>query len=356
MNIRKTTFAGLTGDEIAAWSAIQRGNPALSSPYFRPEFTQAVASVRTDVEVAVLEEAGRAVGFFPYQRKGWGAGRPVAGRLSDFHALIAPADVDCDPCELMRACGLSSWQFDHLLPTNASFARFVWSTADSPYVDLSSGFDAYVAERENGRRMLAEFGQKKRKCEREVGPLRHVPHVDDPAIVKIGIRWKSRQYDQSEADNIFTHPWVVALMEKILACRGEDFAPVVSVTYAGDEIAAINLGMRSRGVLHPWFPTYNPELSAYSPGFLHWIETMVAAESIGIYRIDLGKGDETYKRRFMTGAVRVGQGAIDMRRSVATARRIWRNTRASIKASPLYGPARVPARVIRRVRSWMELR
>ena len=35
----------LTPDLVAAWSEIQRGNRCLASPFFRPEFTQAVASV-----------------------------------------------------------------------------------------------------------------------------------------------------------------------------------------------------------------------------------------------------------------------------------------------------------------------
>ena len=35
------------------WSQFQAAEPALDSPYFRPEFTQAVAKVRRDVEVAL---------------------------------------------------------------------------------------------------------------------------------------------------------------------------------------------------------------------------------------------------------------------------------------------------------------
>ena len=42
-------------------------NPQLDNPFFRPEFTQAVAAVRDDVEVAVLEIQQQPVGFFPYQ-------------------------------------------------------------------------------------------------------------------------------------------------------------------------------------------------------------------------------------------------------------------------------------------------
>ena len=152
MNIRTITVESLTSEEIAAWSAIQRSVPMLSSPYFRPEFTQAVAAVRDDVEVAVLENSGRPVGFFPFQRTPWNAGRPIAGRLSDYHALIAPAEVECDPVTLIRACGLSSWHFGHLVEVHKSFEPFAWSRAESPYIDLSDGFDAYLKQRGGTRK------------------------------------------------------------------------------------------------------------------------------------------------------------------------------------------------------------
>ena len=59
MQIRTATLKQLTSEEVATWSSIQRDEPELASPFFRPEFAQAVGSVRNDVEVAILEDAGR---------------------------------------------------------------------------------------------------------------------------------------------------------------------------------------------------------------------------------------------------------------------------------------------------------
>src|SRR5690349_3464553 len=87
MNIRLITPANLTVDQLAAWSQIQAADPRLNSPFFNPAFTQSVAVVRDDVEIAVLEEAGRPVGFFPYQRDHGDVGRPVGGYMSDFQAV-----------------------------------------------------------------------------------------------------------------------------------------------------------------------------------------------------------------------------------------------------------------------------
>lgn len=56
-----------------AWRAIQSKSHVFASPYFCPEFTQLVADVRDDVRVVVIENAGRPVGFMPYQRSFRGA-------------------------------------------------------------------------------------------------------------------------------------------------------------------------------------------------------------------------------------------------------------------------------------------
>lgn len=356
MNISTVKFEQLTNDQLAVWSAIQCAHPEFGGPFFRPEFTQLVASVRADVEVAVLEEAGTPVGFFPFQRSLFNAGQPVGGGLSEFHALIAPPEIKCDPVEILRACRLSSWRFDHLVPVHASFERFAWSSADSPYIDLSDGFEGYLAQRPNGRRLMSEHGQKKRKFEREVAPIRYEPHVSDPDVLATCLEWKAGQALRTGRVDIFKYSWIAELLKGVLACQGEDFAPAMPVYYAGDQIAAIVFGIRSGPVFQPLFPTYSPDLSDYSPGYLLWIEIMKAAESQGIRRIVLGKGEESYKTRLMSGADRVAQGCVDVLPVMSVARRAWRQARESIKASPLRTPARVPARLVYRIGTWLTFR
>ena len=64
----------LTPELQEMWSDIQQSDASLASPYFRPEFTAAVSAVRDDVYVAVLQDAGEVVGFFPFQRNHAGDG------------------------------------------------------------------------------------------------------------------------------------------------------------------------------------------------------------------------------------------------------------------------------------------
>ena len=137
----------LSPAQVDAWSQIQRDNAELASPYFRPEFTQAVAPVRGDVEVAVLEEGGEMVGFFPYQRWRGGIARPVGGRLSDFQGVVVRTGVAWNAEQLLRSCRLKAWHFDHLLASQEPLRPYHWLVEDSPYVDLSGGFSACIARR-----------------------------------------------------------------------------------------------------------------------------------------------------------------------------------------------------------------
>lgn len=357
MNIRNVTFDQLTEADIAAWSVIQRAHPVFLSPQFRPEFIQLAAAVCDDVEVAVLEQAGAAVGFFPFHRKASRTAVPVGRELSEFEGLIARPDVEWDVRTMMRACRLSCWRFNQLVRAHASLERYAWSSADTAYIDLSGGFDAYLCARSNGKRIMSEFNQRKRKFEREVGPIRYESHVSDPAVLATCVGWKRAQAVRTGLVDIFQEPWVNKFLESILASKGENFAGEMHVAYVRDEIAAINFGMRSGDVFHPIFPTYNVKFGEHSPGMLLWIETMKAAESLGIRRIILGLNDQPYKERLKSGEEKVLIGSVDLRPHMAVARRAWWHTRRSLKAaklgSPLRSSAKVPARIVNRISAWL---
>jgi CelD/BcsL family acetyltransferase involved in cellulose biosynthesis len=353
MNIRTTQFGQLTRDEVATWSVIQRSEPTLASPFFRPEFTAAVAAVRDDVEVAVLEEGGRTIGFFPYHRSRRNTAGPIGGILSDFHGIIAPAGISLDPIELVRACRLKAWHFDHLICQQRRFAPFAWQLADSPYVDLSAGFEAYLRGRKNRHGFESFFGKKSRMLARDVGPWRYEENVADRTMITTLVKWKSDQYRRTRVPNIFGFDWVHDLFDRILDCRGEDFCPHLSIAYAGDTVAAIHFGLRSGAVLQHWFPVYNVELARYSPGFLHSLELFKSVAADGIRRIDLGKGREEYKRRIMSAADQVAVGRVDLRPASAMVRRAWWRTRERVRESRIAAPIRLPFRLARLAQHWV---
>jgi CelD/BcsL family acetyltransferase involved in cellulose biosynthesis len=346
----------LSSRHLDAWSNIQRSDPILESPFFRPEFTLAVAAVRPDVAVAVLGDLEAPVAFFPFQRNGR-VGRPVGGKLSDYQGVIASRGASWDAKDLVRASGLSVWDFDHLLVAQDPFREFHRVTDASPYLELSDGFEAYRKTlRKSGVEELNATLRKGRKLEREVGPVRLDVRCTDTAVLKRLIEWKSAQYRRTRVTDVFAHGWTVNVVERILAQQSDSFAGALSVLYAGDDIVAAHMGMLSNGVLHWWFPAYDVKFGQYSPGRLLLAELAKAAQSHGIRRIDLGRGAEDYKARSMSGSIPVAVGSVDLRPFARRVRVIWWNTRERLKKTPIRAIARVPARLVYRATSWLAFR
>ena len=78
--------AELGAAERATWRSFQQAQPGLGSPFSAPEITVAAGKVRPDTRVAILEDAGQIVGFFPFERRAFGYGTPVAPGLTDCQA------------------------------------------------------------------------------------------------------------------------------------------------------------------------------------------------------------------------------------------------------------------------------
>lgn len=355
MQVRLTTFDGLTAAELSAWVRFQEDQAALESPYFRPEFTKAVSRIRADVEVAVLQQGRAPVGFFPFQRIGTHGAKPVGGRLSDYQAVIGRGDLAYDPFELLRSCGLVFWDFDHLLTSQTALQPFRYLTDVSPYLDLTHGWDAYCdALRPAAKAELQQTLRKSRKIARELGPLRFVPNSQDETAFELLILWKAAQYQRTDATNVLAFPWTTKLLHEIWREQATEFAGQLSVLYAGPRPIAAHFGLRSRHVLHWWFPAYDPACAAYSPGRVLLAELARTAPDLGVRKIDLGRGLVPYKARVMSGTTTVAEGSIDRRPLARRLRLTWRHAREWVRQLPLYGPARLPGRLIHRLREWIE--
>src|SRR5712664_2223447 len=157
----------LDAAQAQTWRRIQNSNADLCSPYFAPEFTSVVAAARNDVEIALIQEGGGVVAFFPFQRESKTVGRAVGHPLSDYHGVICAPDLIFDPLGLLRACKLVAWDFDHLLVSQRSFQSFHQFSEFSPIIDLSKGFDRYLEERKSSGSGLRRPLQFMRKVERE---------------------------------------------------------------------------------------------------------------------------------------------------------------------------------------------
>jgi CelD/BcsL family acetyltransferase involved in cellulose biosynthesis len=330
----------------AAWNSIQQRHGCFESPYFCPQFTQTVASVRDDVRVVVIENDGRPVGFFPHQRARWGRGAPVGGPLSDYHGVIAEPGSAWTVHELMRAARLAVWGFDHLVDASAKFDPYVTAHATSPQIDLSGGFEQYLQKLGDPP---SDFVRKARKLAREVGELSFTPHQVDGGALESLLAWKSEQYRRTGAADAFGVRWTGELLRRLMNLQGAEFAGVCSVLRAGDRVVAVHAGMRSVRVLHWWFPTYDPAFARYSPGIILLLRVAEALAAAGVRSVDLGKGDAQYKRSLMTGAAELREGFVELPSLLAKARSLRRVAEAHAGRGGVAATLYLPLRVIRRV-------
>ena len=326
----------LTSADVAAWSVLQLADPVVASPFFRPEFTAAVAEVRSDARVAIVEDSEGAAGFFPFQVGRFARGHPIGGPLSDYQGAITRPGWEWDARELIWSCGVTAWYFDHLLAAQRSFEKFHHVPTESPIIDLSGGYARYAEEHV---KTLSE-PRKKRKLEREVGPVRFEVHCADSGMLETLMRWKASQYVDTGKFNIFTMPWVVAVVKRIHAEQGANFSGLLSVLYAGDTPVAAHMGMRSPTVWHYWFPAYDPDFAKYSPGMLLLLEMAAAAPSMGVKIIDMGKGKAVYKQRLQNGFVEIAEGSVPVAPVPSAYAEVRNGIEGLLRQSPLIGPAR----------------
>ncbi|MFI5907055.1 GNAT family N-acetyltransferase [Dactylosporangium sp. NPDC051541] len=341
-------FDKLSPAHIDAWHKLRAGNPLLDSPYFHPGFAEAVHNSGRAVQVYCRRGAtGEIESLFPVVREG-SLLRPVGWPGADFQGpILAPGAAY--PVTSLLTGGVTALEFDHLLPLATDFEAWTATTRESPYVDTTGGMDGYLARAsKSGKDNMGQARRRTAKAERELGPVRFEADVVDEAALAEVIRLKRAQYVATGAKDYFAEPDRERLLHALLHTRGTDFAGILSTVYAGDQLLAAHFGIRSGPVLHWWFPVYDPAHSALAPGWILLRELVLASPRLGFTRIDLGRGDDEYKRRAKTGEVLVGQGLVTRSNTRLAVRRAREQLVAAAKASPL-GPSL--RKVVRRLRS-----
>jgi CelD/BcsL family acetyltransferase involved in cellulose biosynthesis len=328
----------LTAADRARWVELQQQTIDLASPFFSPHFIHTASVHRPAVELAVLRVDDETVGFLPCERYARTHARPIAAKINDFQGGVFCEQRQFDAARLLRLCRLSSWQFDHLPLQQQWASRGCVLTAESPYVDLSEGFNAYLAGlmARSGSRIKTIL-RKERKLTREVGPVRLVFHEPDAGVFQTLLKWKSDHLQSTGKRDPFQQPWVRGLFEDLRLSREDECQGVVSALYAGDTLAAAHFGIGSARVLHWWVPTYNPSLERYSPGGILLFRILEHAAKLGLSRVDLGKGSESYKSSFQSAATLLGEGVVRRRNFTRTIDVAVYRLKAAFRGSAFHG-------------------
>lgn len=305
--------------EVDLWASFQRRTPALANPFLSPAFTVAVGRFRPRARVAVLTNGATITGFFPFERRSLGYGVPIAAGLTGCQGLVHAPGLDWDPQQLLSACGLAVWTFDHLVDGQKPFEPYQVISVPSPIMDFEKGFDAYLATlRHRSRQLLRNLAYKQRKLAREVGEVRFVYDSHDPAALRAVMAWKSAQYRRTGRSNRFAWPGVTELVEQLLDTRSNGFRGVLSMLYAHEEPVAGFFLLCTDDVAVDWFPAYNPTFGKYSPGFLLRLRVAEAAAALRVRHLDMGRGTrDQYKQRFKSRDLVVAEGRVLRRSPIA---------------------------------------
>jgi CelD/BcsL family acetyltransferase involved in cellulose biosynthesis len=342
-------IAELSEQQIANWIRLLPNNDVLNSPCFRPEYALFAGRVLPNVEVAVLSADGTDVGFFPFERHPGDVGLPVGRFLSELHGIVAARSTTLDADELIRECGLKAWHFDHLVADQEAFQQHHSFIDDSFYMDLQNGFESYCDERKvAGSSVIKQAARKERKLEREVGPLRITAHTTEKSAWDALAEWKGEQLLRLGYADMFRLKWVNALLEELRCVDNDGFAPLLSTLHAGDEIVAVQLGLRSPTVVSSWIPTFDHQYSKYSPGLILQLKLAHWAANEGIHRFDLGRGENQTKLSLASNAFDIAVGTVDHRFIHRTFTRTYYGLRNIVHASPF---KQVSLKAVRRIKT-----
>jgi CelD/BcsL family acetyltransferase involved in cellulose biosynthesis len=306
--------------EIAAWHAMQGQTPSLANPFLSPEFAIAVGRLRPATRIAVITEGQDTTGFFAFERQALGVGVPIAWGLTDCQGLVHAPGAQWDAQALLKACGISVWQFDHLAAGQRGFSPYQAALHPSPVMDLSGGFGAYQAAlRATSPSLLGGLSRKERKLTRETGDLHVGTDTLDADALRTLMGWKSDQYRRTGRLDRFSQPWIIELIDSLHATRGTSLRGLLSVLYAGGKPVAAHFGLQAGPILSYWFPAYDVSFARYSPGLILQLKVAEEVAATGVQLIDLGKGKMQYKESTKSYDLFVAEGIVASRSPLGVA-------------------------------------
>ena len=304
----------LSPAELDRWESIRGEREDFRSPFFSVAFSKAVQRARGDVSVAVICRGGSIVAFLPFHRIGR-RGYPVGRFFNDAHNLIAPANERITWSWLLNEIGLKTYEFHALAGSDPDeFPHHTChETIRSFRCEIGDDSRGYLERLGRQHKTIGRQGQKTRKMAREVGPVQLELDCRSREALQQNIQLKRDQYARTHILDLFQPDWTNRLMEELFdrpdSDRGEARG-ILSVLRAGDQIVASHYGILEHGLLHYWFPAYDPQYRRYSPGTGLFCSLVKNASAHGIWCVDMGYGEQSYKPKQTDATGSVAKGCI----------------------------------------------
>ncbi|NQY15551.1 MAG: GNAT family N-acetyltransferase [Henriciella sp.] len=310
IDIRVIDPFSLDENTVRIWRYLLAASDQLKSPFFTPGFAQFMARCRDDVKIGLIEQDRTIIGILPFHKKRSGVAAPIGGHVCDYQAIIGTLPDGLTEQELLKALGVSAFDFNHALSDQSVFRRSAFQLSVSRRVDLREGYESWVDTAKQSGSAVKNTQRKARKIARELGPLTfQYQDASDEAWDQFLV-WKAQALNL-DVQTMLSPTWVREVFFGIRKLQSEDFSGVFSTLYAGDQLVAAHFGLQSDRALHWWFPTYDPTLGKYSPGLIHLMCSIEHVAKIGLDELDFGRGEARYKHEFSNDARGLCEGSLE---------------------------------------------
>lgn len=275
----------------------------LAYPYVR-----AAEEVFQNVRVCRIEDDGEPLLFFPFQYRSpihrfFGIAECAAGNLSDYFGIIAKKGAKIDSRALLSKSKLTAILFTHLQEFQLDFGLKGQSPEIGHLAEFPNGGHSFWQEKRlTDKRFVLDTERLERRLEKELGPVRFELQTLHPeAELEKLITAKRLQYVRTKVTDPLSSTSSVQFLHLLLKTAHPLCSGVMSTAYVGDTWVASHFGLQCDKTIHYWFPVYNLNLRAYSPGRLLLKRIIMHGHERGISRADFGAGDSPSKRDFSTG-------------------------------------------------------
>lgn len=345
----------LTAVAVERWMALQAADPALESPFLSPHWPRAVARAQgptpgdRGLRVAVLGGLDAPKGFLA-AKVGPSTAMPAGAPMCDYQGLVAEPGLEIDPREIVRALGVGRLDFSHMLEGQAAFAPHLRGQDTSRIIDVSQGYPAYEAERRAaGSSALKDTDKKRRKVEREVGPVTFTAFSRSKADFEQLVAWKQAAWKATGQTDLFAAGWPLRLLRGLFASEEPEFGGILFTLHFGDQLAAAQLDIRGGRTIHSWIISHDAAFERYSPGMILFHAILRWMDEAPYDRLDLGAGDYRFKRELANRQVEVAHGFVGSPSAAALMRQAAYGLRRVAETLPLGSVSELPGKAMRRL-------
>lgn len=351
--------SALTAEEIARWSALQAASPALDSPFMGPSWALAAERHQPSdggVRVCVLRDGASIVGFLPVRVAGLIA-MPAGAPMNDYQGLVAEPGLMIDPRRLVDALGVQRIDFSHLPLDQTVFAPYVRGTSLSYVIEQPDGYEAYAAGRKAaGSGVIKDIDKRRRKVEREVGPVAFSAEEDDARALDQLLTWKRAQYRATNQTDIFAAGWPSALLRDLFARQNAGSGGRLFTLRIDGRLAAIQFNLLGHHTVHSWIIAHDEAFERYSPGLMLFQDILKWMDGGPYTALDLGAGDYRFKLQLASLHKPVAHGFVGRPSPALLLRQAQYGVCDMAERLPLGSVSKLPIKAMRRMDQWRGLR